>query len=241
MHTLTDEQWAALSRDLAERLGVDVPEWTDHRESDPGVTFAQLCAFLAESLLYRAGQVPERARVPLDRAVERLSSLRAVVCGETRPLTRVRYFVGQLLGTEEFETEQQYVIDKHRLHNRTLHGIGIVTGLEVTVDSSSGESIVTVAPGVGITANGDELVLCEPLTAAPRLEADQAYVLLRLVDVERAPVTGASSTEPSRIDEIVQVAVESRIGSDALAIARVVRENRTWRLDPSFEPRLSTR
>ena len=44
---------------------------------------------------------------------------------------RVKYFYGQLLGVREFQSEQAYFFEKHRLHNRYLHGYGVVCGLEV--------------------------------------------------------------------------------------------------------------
>jgi len=44
---------------------------------------------------------------------------------------RVKYFYGQLLGVREFQSEQAYFYDKHRLHNRYLHGYGVVCGLAV--------------------------------------------------------------------------------------------------------------
>jgi len=44
---------------------------------------------------------------------------------------RVKYFYGQLLGVREFQSEQSYFYEKHRLHNRYLHGYGVVCGLEV--------------------------------------------------------------------------------------------------------------
>jgi len=44
---------------------------------------------------------------------------------------RVRYFYGQLLGVREFQSEQSYFYEKHRLHNRYLHGYGTVCGLAV--------------------------------------------------------------------------------------------------------------
>jgi len=44
---------------------------------------------------------------------------------------RVKYFFGQLLGVREFQSEQSYFLEKHRLHNRYLHGYGVVCGLEV--------------------------------------------------------------------------------------------------------------
>lgn len=44
------------------RIPVHTPEWTNFNSSDPGVTLIQVFAFLTESLLYRANQIPERNR-----------------------------------------------------------------------------------------------------------------------------------------------------------------------------------
>ena len=65
------------------RIPIHNPEWTNFNRSDPGVTLIELFAFLTESLLYRANQIPERNRraflsllgVPLQPA----SSARGIV------------------------------------------------------------------------------------------------------------------------------------------------------------------
>jgi len=44
----------------AQTVHPHTPEWTDHNQSDPGVTLVQLCAFLGETLLYRAHALPDR-------------------------------------------------------------------------------------------------------------------------------------------------------------------------------------
>lgn len=44
------------------RIPVHNPEWTNFNRSDPGVTLVEVFAFLTESLLYRANQIPERNR-----------------------------------------------------------------------------------------------------------------------------------------------------------------------------------
>ena len=44
------------------RIPIHNPEWTNFNRSDPGVTLIELFAFLTESLLYRANQIPERNR-----------------------------------------------------------------------------------------------------------------------------------------------------------------------------------
>src|ERR671936_288722 len=106
MVRVTNEQWTALAREFANRLDVVAPGWTDDRDSDPGLTLIQLFAFLAETLLFRANAIPERAHAPLQRALDRLASLRALALAEAPRLTRVRYFDGQLLTREDLETEQ---------------------------------------------------------------------------------------------------------------------------------------
>lgn len=42
------------------RIPIHNPDWTNFNQSDPGVTLLELFAFLTESLLYRANQIPER-------------------------------------------------------------------------------------------------------------------------------------------------------------------------------------
>jgi hypothetical protein len=81
------------------RIPVHNPEWTNFNRSDPGVTLVELFAFLTESLLYRANQIPERNRraflallgIPLQPA----SSARGIVTlrnerGEPRSVTLAR-------------------------------------------------------------------------------------------------------------------------------------------------------
>ena len=37
------------------------PTWTDHNESDPGITLVQLFAFLTEAAIYQLDRIPERS------------------------------------------------------------------------------------------------------------------------------------------------------------------------------------
>ena len=52
-------------------------------------------------------------------------------CIDTGKLQRLNYFYGQLLGVQDFQAEQDYFRDKLKLHNRCLHGYGVVCGLLV--------------------------------------------------------------------------------------------------------------
>lgn len=45
------------------RIPVHNPGWTNFNPADPGVTLLEVFAFLTESLLYRANQIPERNRM----------------------------------------------------------------------------------------------------------------------------------------------------------------------------------
>src|SRR5688572_22836164 len=52
-------------------------------------------------------------------------------CAEVPELKRLRYFYGQMLGVHDFQSEQNYFREKLKLHNRCLHGYGVVCGLMV--------------------------------------------------------------------------------------------------------------
>jgi hypothetical protein len=54
----------------AHRAHGAAPDWTQHNQSDPGVTLMQLFGFLSESLLFRANAIPEHlARMQLGSGV----------------------------------------------------------------------------------------------------------------------------------------------------------------------------
>jgi hypothetical protein len=52
-------------------------------------------------------------------------------CTDVPEFRRRRYQYGQLLGVADFEAEQSYHREKMRLHNRCLHGYGVICGLLV--------------------------------------------------------------------------------------------------------------
>src|SRR5688500_5157393 len=61
--TLDDRRYQELLDEALARIPVHNPEWTNFNKSDPGVTLIEVFAFLTESLLYRANQIPERNRL----------------------------------------------------------------------------------------------------------------------------------------------------------------------------------
>ncbi|RJS18805.1 hypothetical protein DRW03_24405 [Corallococcus sp. H22C18031201] len=61
--TIDDRTYQQLLDEALARIPLHNPEWTNFNKSDPGVTLLELFAFLTESLLYRANQIPERNRL----------------------------------------------------------------------------------------------------------------------------------------------------------------------------------
>lgn len=59
---LDDRRYQELLDEALARVPVYTPEWTNFNKSDPGVTLIEVFAFMTESLLYRANQIPERNR-----------------------------------------------------------------------------------------------------------------------------------------------------------------------------------
>ncbi|HEV7521649.1 MAG TPA: hypothetical protein VGP89_11175, partial [Candidatus Angelobacter sp.] len=59
---LDDRRYQDLLDEALARVPVYTPEWTNFNKSDPGVTLIEVFAFMTESLLYRANQIPERNR-----------------------------------------------------------------------------------------------------------------------------------------------------------------------------------
>jgi hypothetical protein len=75
-------------------------------------------------------------------------------------MCRPRYFSGQLLTESDLAAEQEWAIQKHRLHNLHLHGSGVVCGMQVVCHPSC-HGWVTVKQGYAIGPCGDDIVLCE--------------------------------------------------------------------------------
>jgi predicted phage baseplate assembly protein len=57
---LDDRTFEDLYQELVRRIPTYTPEWTDLNDSDPGITLMQLFSWLAEIIIYRLNQVPEK-------------------------------------------------------------------------------------------------------------------------------------------------------------------------------------
>ena len=73
------------------------PRWTDARSGDPGIALVELLAWISESLLYRTGSMPDRARRSLSRvAVASLQSLQGCRLPRGSALKRVEVFADKV-------------------------------------------------------------------------------------------------------------------------------------------------
>uniref|UniRef100_UPI003F49A4DD hypothetical protein n=1 Tax=Cupriavidus necator TaxID=106590 RepID=UPI003F49A4DD len=77
-------------------------------------------------------------------------------------LCRPRFFAGQILTADDLNRLDGYIRGKHRLHNRQLHGWGVVNGLEVTCNPC-GDG-VAVGCGYALSPCGDDIVVCEAVS-----------------------------------------------------------------------------
>jgi hypothetical protein len=158
---------------------------------------------------------------------------------------RLTYYFGQLLGADDFRDEQNYFLRKHRRHNQKLHGYGIVTGLDVTVNGKGADATLVVSPGYAIDPYGNELIvntaICVKVGDRPSPQFVSLEYIERLTDPEPgSPTDPGMADQPllrmSRIAEGVSVSLSST-KSDALIVARLSLKGANWQIDRTFKPR----
>jgi hypothetical protein len=181
-----------------------------------------------------------------------LSARHAVFCNN--PLQRVSYFEGQVLGTDDFQAEQEYHRNKQRRHNLHFHGVGIVQGLHVSTTKEKAHWSVVVEAGVAIDAIGNEVHLCTAAKFPLPEKLTRIQVGIRFSERLRGsvPVGGAPSGEPdtmpTRVEEGCEVILEpplsarsmvahaaANASADVLPLARVIRRKHAWQLDRRFK------
>lgn len=77
------------------------------------------------------------------------------------PFERNKYYYGKLLSVDDFNAEQKYMNDKRRIANRLIHGIGVISGLNVV---QLDEQTVTIDSGIAFDPTGREVVVDAPVT-----------------------------------------------------------------------------
>jgi predicted phage baseplate assembly protein len=60
---LDNRSYNDLVNELRRRIPAYTPEWTDFNESDPGIALIEMFSWLADILIYRINQIPDKAYV----------------------------------------------------------------------------------------------------------------------------------------------------------------------------------
>jgi len=87
---------------------------------------------------------------------------------------RNNYYYGKLLASKDFQSEQGYMNDKRRLINRTLHGFGVVYGMDVV---ATDDASIVLQSGMALDASGREIVV--PKTQVIKLSTIEGYNTLK--------------------------------------------------------------
>lgn len=215
------------------------PEWTQFNDHDPGVTLIQLFAHLGDGLLYRSTSNSDRRRKALLHAAARWTAAAGGCAKECEVLRRPNYFTGRFLDAATLQSEQDYHREKRRLHNRNLHGFGVVSGLEVRVEATSDPESphVVIEPGYGIDRGGDEIAVHDRVRFTLPPNRDAAFLSLRHWDHPCTPMPNQAGTvDAGCTEDVCLLAIVDEVLPPAFALARLVRSNGRWTLDSDFVP-----
>jgi hypothetical protein len=160
---------------------------------------------------------------------------------------RPHFFNGRLLTAADLNLEQQYHREKSKLHNRALHGFGIVSGLKVSVDAGQ----IVVEPGLALDCEGNEILIAALQTVVPPVAADchTSYVNLRYAEENIDPIPGGETSTIIETFELTfglenynrghrhQRARWRACGQPhALTIAKLKRGAHGWRVERGYRP-----
>jgi len=163
-------------------------------------------------------------------------------------LKRINFFKGFFTHAEDWQAAETYRNVKHRLHNQSMHGWGIVpnylNSLEVGISSDG--TTLTVAPGLAIDRNGREILLSDPqsLRIEPQAYPGDTHVYL-MVRYDEEPIDRRENVANPQysghafIREITRLELstsESR-GGNEVEVARVRIGPNASRLRMAADPR----
>jgi hypothetical protein len=159
-------------------------------------------------------------------------------------LKRVNYFTGKLLTLDDFQTEQQYFKDRMDLHNRYLHGNGIVSGLEASLSTKS-PCTLRISPGYAIDAYGNDVIAPADLQGPLPADGNSAYLVLcwaeREVDLIPFLNSGGEGEQlvASHLEEYAVLKYEfdkRKASQTGVILARLKKVRGKWKIDKQFHP-----
>jgi hypothetical protein len=161
-------------------------------------------------------------------------------------IVRTNFISGRLLSADDLRREQEYFRDKLKRHNRTLHGFGVVSGLDL---SRKGDKLF-LEPGMALDCLGNEIINSEQQELATPVLTDPsqiaAFVALRYAERTDAPPDG------SLIEEGFEALLQSENTNrnhrhlhgrwlpcgepHPLTIAKLRLTSGRWRIDRRYNP-----
>jgi hypothetical protein len=116
--------------------------------------------------------------------------------GESVPVERMRWFTGRFVTARDLTDEQRYMVHRRWLINRTLHGEGVLCGLDVVPHERDdcAPTTVWIEPGIALDCRGRELInLCRlcvtwPASADPGCEPPEHEETLLIIRYCEEPV-----------------------------------------------------
>jgi len=168
-------------------------------------------------------------------------------------MKRVRFFDGMLLSKADFQADQQYFREKQKIHNRCLHGYGVVCGLDVSILKGT----IRVSPGLALSCTGDEIVVDERLTVALPETRNSMYLTIGYGErgTDPVPAPAGGGIENSRTEETFEISFQAHdpchehahaksarsraLGcgkGHSIALAKLTHGKEGWRIDHEFQP-----
>jgi len=163
------------------------------------------------------------------------------------PFRRLNYFTGRLLTADDFQLEQSYHIEHRKLHNRMIHGWGVVSGLDVSTSGSD----VHVSPGLALDCEGNEvLVHSEIVSPIGQQTSTSLFVALAYTEklINPSPIAGDFNDveEGADLQLLTTNSNECHRHSrgrwlscgkkHAVTIARLRKTAMGWRVDRRYRP-----
>lgn len=156
------------------------------------------------------------------------------------PISRSGFFDGQRLTATDLAGVHAAGRELRWLHNRTLHGAGVVAGMDVR--AVRGERVVTVAPGYALDTAGHDLLLADPVTLPVPPVAGPATYLVTVAhqsdgDLEAETREGLCGTGGAvRLRDVPRIRmrdpVTEPVAADVVLAAVEIRACRVGTLSP---------
>ena len=154
------------------------------------------------------------------------------------------FFAGRILTAADLQAEQSYFRERMRLHNLNCHGIGIVSGLEVSTSEGPARSII-VAPGTALDPLGNEITIHSTVRCPLPQKSELVYLILCWAERETDPIPAPENdTEPalySRVEEYAMLKYESEEreahNHGGVVLARLRKVRRMWKVDQTLQVR----